>query len=194
MGHNIDHWDRPEVVNKRAFEADINDYVRQHTRGEGGHGLNGPIRWIDHVCDNREDAMEYIRSHDRGWYDQLAVKYYEYPKLEPTKTMLTLQDRLRTEQEKRVTYAQAHAVSAFKAEYIGCPECGSKLKRALLKGNSCPLCHTEMRSKTTMEALQRYDANIKDLQQKIKAEERKMQEKMRKQAKVMWLIKTEYHT
>lgn len=195
MSHNIDHWDRPENVNKKAFEADINDYVRQHTRGEGGHGLDSPIRWIDHVCDNREDAMEYIRSHDRGWYDQLAVKYYDYPKLEPSKTMLGLQERLKAEYEKRAAYAAAHAVSTFKAEYIGCPECGSKLKRTLLKGsNRCPLCGTELRSKTTMETLQRYDANIKDLQARIKDEERKMQEKMRKQAKVMWLIKTEYHT
>lgn len=194
MGHNIDHWQKPENVNKKAFEADINDYVRQHTLGEGGHGLDSPIRWIDHICDNYEDALEYIRSHDRGWYDQLAVKYYDYPKLEPTKTMITLQERLKAEREKRVAYAAAHAVSTFKAEYIGCPECGSKLKRTLLRGNSCPLCHAEMRSKTTMETLQRYDANCEELSKKIKEEERKMQEKMRKQAKVVWLIKTEYHT
>lgn len=194
MSHNIDHWVRPENVNKKAFEADINEYVRQHTRGEGGHGLDSSIRWIDHICDNREDAMEYIRSHDKGWYDQLAVKYYDYPKLEPTKTMLALQERLRAEQEKRVAYAAAHAVTTFKAEYIGCPECGSKLKRTLLRGNACPLCRAEMRSKTTMETLQRYDANCAELSKKIKEEERKMQGKMRKQAKVMWLIKTEYHT
>lgn len=194
MSHNIDYWDRQECVNKKDFEEDINNYVRQHTRGEGGHGLDSPIRWIDHICDNREDAMEYIRSHDKGWYDQLAVKYYSYPKLEPTKTMLTLQERLRAEQEKRVAYAAAHAVTTFKAEYIGCLECGSKLKRTLLRGNSCPLCRAEMRSKTTMETLQRYDANCAELSKKIKEEERKMQEKMRKQAKVMWLIKTEYHT
>ena len=194
MGHNIDHWQKPENFDKKVFEAGINDYVRQHTLGEGGHGLDSPIRWIDHICDNYEDALEYIRSHDRGWYDQLAVKYYDYPKLEPTKTMITLQERLKAEREKRVAYAAAHAVSTFKAEYIGCPECGSKLKRTLLRGNSCPLCHAEMRSKTTMETLQRYDANCDELAKKIKAEERKMQEKMRKQAKVVWLIKTEYHT
>lgn len=194
MSHNFNYWTCPENVDKKAFADDINDYVRQHTRGEGGHGLDGPIRWLNHVCDNYDDAMEYIQSHDKDNYDQLAVKYYSYPKLEPTKTMLTLQERLRTEQAKRVAYAQAHAVSTFKAEYIGCPECGSKLKRPLLKSNSCPLCHAEMRSKTTMETLHRYDANIKDLQQRIKAEERKLQEKTRKQAKVMWLVKTEYHT
>lgn len=108
--------------------------------------------------------------------------------------MLTLQERLRAEHEKRVAYAAAHAVSTFKAEYIGCPACGSKLKRTLLKGNSCPLCHSEMRSKTTMDTLQRYDANCAELSKRIKEEERNMQEKMRKQAKVMWLIKTEYHT
>ena len=194
MSHNIDYWNEPENVNKKAFADDIDNYVRQHTRGEGGHGLSDPIRWLDHVCNNREDAMDYIKRHDKGWYDQLAVKYYDYPKLEPTKTMLTLQERLRAEQTKRVAYAQAHAVSTFKAEYISCPECGSKLKRPLLKSNSCPLCHAEMRSKTTMETLQRYDANIKELQRKVKEEELKMQEKMRKQAKVMWLVKTEYHT
>ena len=194
MSHNIDYWDKPENANKEPVEYNINSYVKHHTYEEGGHGLDRPIRWIDHICANREDAMEYIRSHDKGWYDQLAVKYYDYPKLEPSKAMLTLQERLRAEQAKRVAYAAAHDVSTFKAEYVGCPECGSKLKRALLRGNSCPLCHAEMRSKTTMETLQRYDGNMKEIQSRMKEEERKMQEKARKQAKVMWLIKTEYHT
>lgn len=194
MAHNVDYWVRPEKVNKKAFEAEINERVSHITWEEGGHGLVQPIRWIDRVCDNREDAEEYIRSNDRKWYDQLAVKFLEYPKLEPSKTMLSLQDRLRNEREKQSAYAKAHSVSSFKAEYVGCPECGSKLKRTLLRGESCPLCRAELRSKTTVDTLHRYENNILELVKKINAEERKMQEKRKKDAKVMWLIKTEYHT
>ncbi len=194
MSHNINYWEYPENVNKRTCEAEINEYVRRHTYEEGGHGLDSPIRWINHVCDNRDDAKAYIESHDKGWYDQLAVMFYEYPKLDPTKTMTTLQSRLRAEIDKRNAYAQAHSIASFKAEYVGCPECGSKLKRELLRGNSCPLCKAELRSKTTMDTLKRYDGNISDLQKEIKAEERKMQEKQRKKAKITWLVKTEYHT
>ena len=79
MSHNFNYWTCPENVDKKAFVEDINDYVRQHTRGEGGHGLDGPIRWLNHVCDNYDNAMEYIQSHDKDNYDQLAVKYYSFP-------------------------------------------------------------------------------------------------------------------
>ena len=40
-------------------------------------GQIGAIRFADTICKNREEAHKWIEEHDRGWYDQLAVKYKE---------------------------------------------------------------------------------------------------------------------
>lgn len=193
MGHQIEHRYYKENVDKKRVQADLDNYVRCHCWQEGSSGLNAPIRWLDHICDNSEDAMEYIKSHDKGWYDQLAVKYREYQPIEPSATLLALQKRWKAENEKKSAYEQAHSVRSFKAEFVGCPSCGSKLKKDLLRGESCPLCRTELRSKTTMETLARYESNLRDLSKKISAEQKKMEQKNLKKSTVKWLVKIEFH-
>ena len=192
--HNIERYTYNENVDRKKVESELSTYVSHETWREGGGGLPSPIRWLDIVCSNYEKALQYIEDHDKGWYDQLAVKFREYPKLEPSKTMISLDERRKNELSKKVEYAKAHSVSTFKAEYIGCPECGSKLKKALLRGENCPLCRAELRSKTTMETLKRYDNNVHELDEKIKAERLKMEQKNIAKASIKWLVKIEYHT
>ena len=194
MGHEIRYLEYGDPINKRAVEAEINEFVKHRCFEEGGSGLPGPICWLERLCANREEAREYIDSRDTGRYDQLAVKFRRYEKLAPSKTLLSLRERMQKELDKKAEYAKNHSVSTFKAEYVGCPECGSKLKRTLLKGESCPLCRAELRGKTTVDTLARYEANIHDLQKQIKDEERKLEEKNLKNSKIMWLVKIEYHT
>lgn len=192
--HNIHQRVYDENVNKKAVQAEWDNHVRRECWQEGASGLDQPIRWIDHVCENQEEAEKYITSHDKGWYDQLAVKFRSYPTLAPTKALEELKRRLASEQNKKYNYAVAHSIVTFKAEFVGCPNCGSKLKRTLLKDNSCPLCRTDLRSKTTIETLERYEHNIQHLRKQIKAEERKIEERNRKKAVIKWLVKIEYHT
>lgn len=40
-----------------------------------GCGLYKPIRIIDRVFKDFEDARLFIEDHDSGWYDNLMVKY-----------------------------------------------------------------------------------------------------------------------
>ena len=194
MGHNIHHRVYDENVNKKDVQAYWDKYASMEDWQEGCSGLVRDIRWIDHICKDREEAEAYIESHDRKWYDQLAVKFREYPSIEPSKTLLSLRQRRSAESLKYQEYAKSHSVSTFKAEYIGCPSCGSKLKRTLLKSESCPLCRAELRSKTTIETLDRYSKNITELDKQIITEEKKLDEKNIKKAKIKWLVKIEYHT
>ena len=191
MGHAIEHYEFDVMKDKKIIEREMNN--RAIEDGDYHSGLNKSIRWLDHICEDRDQAYNYIDSHDKGWYDQLAVKFREYPKCEPTKALLNLKERMQKEREKRDTYEKAHSIAAFKVEYIGYPNCGSKLKRTLLRGNMCPLCGTELRSKTTMETIQRYNENIKKIAQQIKEEERKINKKNEKNSKIKWLVKIEYH-
>lgn len=191
MGHAVEYFEYNVTESQKDIWEELNDIAVRE--GDYHSGLNQNIRWIDYICEDREKAYEYIEKNDKGWYDQLAVKFRVYPKTEPTKTLLNFQERLKKEKAKRDTYEKAHSIASFKIEYIGCPKCGSKLKRTLLYGNSCPLCRTELRSKTTMETLKRYDGNIKNISQLIKEEERKINKKNEKNSRVKWLVKIEYH-
>lgn len=191
MGHSIEYFTYDVNTDKKVITAEVNDVAAQY--GDYHSGLNSPIRWIDVVCEDERKAYEYLQANDKGWYDQLAVKFREYPKDEPTKTLLTLKERLNKEREKKKAYENAHSISSFKIEYIGCPYCGSKLKRRLLRGNSCPLCRTELRSKTTMETLKRYDENIEKISNQIIEEERNINKRNVKNSKIKWLVKIEYH-
>lgn len=192
MSHEIKYLSYNAEIPKGRIEAEIHHYVSCRTVEEGGHGLNDPIQWKDNVFDNYDAAYEYIESINRP-YDQIAVKYRVYPKIEPSATMLNLQRRLEAERTKRVEYAAQHSIKTFKADYVGCPCCGSKLKRELLKGEKCVLCNTDLRGKTTLDTLERYSNNIEDLTKKIKEEKRKLEAKMVKSSKLLWLVKIEYH-
>lgn len=193
MSHEIKYLTYDEKISKGQIEAEINHYVSGRTIEEGGHGLNDPIRWHEKtICDDYDRACDFLKDLDRP-YSQLAVRYRVYPKIEPSATLTNLEARLSAERQKRVDYAKKHSVSTFKADYIGCPKCGSKLKKELLPGENCPLCRGDLRGKTTLDTLAKYAQNIEELTDKIVAEKRKIQEKMIKKSTVKWLVKIEYH-
>ena len=74
MGHNVKHLDYHCSVSQRQVQKRLDNYVACEDWQEGASGLPNPIRWIDRLCKSRDEAMEYIKSHDRGWYDCLAVQ------------------------------------------------------------------------------------------------------------------------
>lgn len=81
MAHNIRFFDYHCSRSQRQVQKSLDNYVACEDYEEGATGLPQPIRWIDHLCKNRDEATEYIASHDRGWYDCLAVKYKESRKI-----------------------------------------------------------------------------------------------------------------
>ena len=75
MAHNVDYFDYHCSCSQRKVSKELDGFVAHADYQEGAVGLPQPIRWIDHMCKNRDEAHDYIESHDRGWYDCLAVKY-----------------------------------------------------------------------------------------------------------------------
>lgn len=75
MAHNTKHLDYHCSVSQKQVQKKLDYYVATEDYQEGASGLPQPIRWINHLCKNRDEAMEYIESHDRCWYDCLAVQY-----------------------------------------------------------------------------------------------------------------------
>ncbi len=190
MSHNIRYFEyKAEKFNKKKVEKDLNTFVRQATREEGGSGLGSPIRWLNDIADNYEDAQDHIDKVDRGWYDQIAMRYRVSikPTTQAYKKLLAqwkeINDKL-LEMQNTVHY------KSVKSAFVGCKECGSKLATKYIRTNRCPLCGKDLRPATTLNTIERLKAKQKELDKKITEAERKASAK----APLMWLIKIEYHT
>lgn len=192
--HNIEHYTYSENVNKSKVEAELNNHVSYETRREGGGGLNSPIRWINDICNSKEEAEVYIRNHDKGWYDQLAVMYREVPLGDPTKKIQDLKTKLNETRTKYNEMQRKVVFQDFKSDFVGCKNCGSKLSTKYLKSNGCPLCGNDMRSQTTLNSLARLKEKGIALEQQLNEEVNKVRMKNVKKGTIKWLVKIEYHT
>lgn len=179
----------PVKISKNTIKSEIYESHYQE------RGAMEPVfldfKWMENkVCDNYEDAKEYINSLNLYRKFNVAVKF-KNPLTEPkeTSSMKTLLRRIAETEEKLIQYEKNHSVTTFKAEYIGCPDCGSKLKRELLKTDKCPLCGTDMRSKTTTETLSGYRIKIKELKKQYNTEYKKALEKVK--TEICWLVEAE---
>ena len=184
--HNICYREYPENTPKQKI---IDDVVKTVSRSGDGYGTDR-ITFRDVVCDNISVAQTYINDNDNAFYGGLAVKYYDFSNVKNNKKVEELEKKISETLVKKNEFAVAHSVKSQKAAFIGCPRCGSKLSRERLYGNNCPLCGKELRAQSTLERLKGYDNRISEYKKQIAQE----QLKNKKKAKVMWLVKFEYHS
>lgn len=194
MSHNIEYYTYPATKKQTAIESELQAYAKRKTYEEGGGGLPRSIRWLDFVCDNYESAKAFIESKDRGWYDQLAVKYKHFDKPITSKKLTELEAQLSEARNKLRELESKVAFTEFKAQYISCKNCGSKLNKDYIKRNNCVVCGYDMRPDTTKNAIARLKDKVKTLETAIREEARKVAQKKAKEAKEYWLVKIEYHT
>lgn len=194
MSHNIEYYTYPATKKQKAIESELQSYAVRKTYEEGGGGLPRSIRWIDSVCDDYESAKSFIERNDKGWYDQLAVKYNHFDKPITSKKLAELEAQLSDTRKKLRELESKVAFTDFKAQYISCKNCGSKLNKDYIKRNNCVVCGYDMRSDTTKNAIARLKDKVKTLENAVREEARKVAQKKAKEAKVYWLVKIEYHT
>lgn len=192
--HNVEYGEYEENVNKKRVQEYWDNYAAREDWEEGCSGLNGNIRWINYICESRDEAYEYIEAHDNGWYDQVAVKFKEYPEFKHTKKYDTLVDKLGEVQKKFNALESKVHYAGVVSKFIGCKKCGSKIASAYIKSNYCPVCGEDLRPATVLKTVNNYKEKISQLQKEIKEEGKKIQKKMEKQATIKWLTKIEYHT
>ena len=185
--HNIEHHVYPENVNKNKVFTELNDYVEHECWQEGGS--LGAIRWENYpILETRKEAEDWIQKHDRGWYDNLAVRFKSPIKMNNEKTKQLAEETRKTCQEYRQRSAKLYKDTVTSA-YIGCKSCGSKLSREHLKTNNCPLCHAELRPEHMLKSVA---AAFNKYERAVKAENEYIQKHSKKE--ICWLVKIEYHT
>lgn len=185
--HNIHYWDFEEKCNRSFVLEDVEDYAKSN-----GDGYSGPLKWHDEVppLKNRDAAEEWIKQHDKGWYDDHAVRYYDYSKAKDTKKIAELKARESDMVSKLNNYRLEHSVTRFKAEYIGCSSCGSRISRKHLRSDYCPVCRADLRSAGVIAKQKEYEDKLVGLRDKIKEET----EKQTGNRTVRWLVKFEFHS
>lgn len=187
MSHNIGYLTCTDPVNKASVIADIAEIAERDGDGYASH-----MTWHDSVqpFETEEEAHEFIKAHDNGWYDDHAVRFYDYSKAQKTPKIAELEARANELMKAKMQYIKDHSVQRLQAKYIGCPKCGSRLSKSHLRGAKCPLCYTDLRSETTIKKIEWYEQKIEDCRKRQEAERMKQ----KKSRRVMWLVKYEYHS
>lgn len=192
MSHHIEYFDYDISKNPKDIEANLANYVQHETWQEGGS--MSPIRWLKQSpLPDRNAAEQFIKRHDKRWYDCLAVRYKE-----PVMTQ-AIRDAQKAEAAAWKKYndlGNEIYVTTLTSEFISCKVCKSKLNRKMLAipkigipKNVCPVCHAELRPKSTLERIDR----AKMAAEKASEHTNEVARKSKKQ-KVRWLVKIEYHT
>lgn len=188
--HNIEHRSYMENINRDWVQRELDHYVAVADYQEGCTGLGRTIRWLDSlpVYPDYAAAEKAIDANDKGWYDCLAVRYYEPERSYHSDKLEQLQKKYR---DLLDAYHEKNSVWAkeLKAEYVSCRKCGSKLKREYIRTNACPLCRADLRSESTLKA-------VEAAKQRYEKARKTCDEYLAKHAKknVKWLVKIEYHT
>lgn len=195
MGHSIQYYTFDINKDKKEILAIVNEdaIYNSDNRSE----LPSPIRYIENkVYEDEEAAMEAIENLDKGWYDQLAVKFYSYKKAKETKTISNLKVRIETHKTNLETYKNTNAIKNRKSQFAGCSNCGSKINKEYINDygynwNKCPLCNEDLSSNTVKKSIESKIAKIEEMSNSLKEMIKENNKKGAKTTK--WLVKTEFH-
>lgn len=186
MGHEIKYFVCSPTQSRASIMDEIQNYARRY-----GDGYASYVTWHDNVAplDSYDDAKNFIEQRDNGNYSDHAVRYYDYSGIPETNKIKNIREQITDLSKARAEWIKSHSVKSQKAQYIGCHKCGSKLSKEHLRGESCPLCGTDLRSGYILEKIEWYNNKIRLCYDAIEAEKKKQKNK----AKIMWLVKFEFH-
>lgn len=188
MSHNIEYGIYAENVDKKKVQTYWDQHAAHADRHEGCTGLYQDIRWLPDICASEADAYDMIERKDRGNYDQLAVRFRAAAT--PSAKLKDLNARLGDTRNALFMLEQDIHYSHTTAKFVSCKRCGSALSRTHLKSNFCPMCGNDLRPQSVRDKVARAKEKVKKLEQQIRDEEKKNNQK----GKLFWLVKVEYHT
>lgn len=160
--------------------AEISEAIRANADLEEFPNMGESVMPIKHMMPNiifgsHEEAEETLNRLFPKWSRKynVAVAYYDVTAATGTKKLQNLKFRLEKEKGKLQSYTEKTDCKNFKAKLITCSSCESKINKDYIKGSRCPVCRTDLRSKTVIDTTKRYRENIRDLTKKVEAEQKK---------------------
>lgn len=195
MGHSIQFYTFDVNENKNKITGIANEDAIYES--DSRSGLSSEIRFIENnIYEDKEKAHEAIEKLDKGWYDQLAVKFYEYAKVKDTKKILNLEDNIAKKNQELNEYRNKNAIKNRKSKLVSCPKCESKINKNYVSDlshnwNNCPLCSENLSSETVKKSIANKILKIDEMSNNLVSLKKENNKKGKKTVK--WLVKTEYH-
>lgn len=191
MGHAIDYIrvDKKKDILPAAQRYAAENVDRQEDPAGSYHGHltvhDSPI------LDSAQDAYDWIRSVDRGFYDDHAVQFKDCDSLKPTKEMLAIRGRAQDNRMKKREYSLSHGLAQLhKSQYVSCKACGSRLAMKYMDTrNRCPVCGKTLLPQYVLDRLKKFDEDEEALHKKYE----ELNKKRKDRAPVRWLVKVEVH-
>lgn len=198
MSHSINYAVYERNVSRKAVLAEIQEEVMHEDWQQGGWYPDGQLKWHeDHVFETQEDAERFLERYE-GKYDDHAVLFRNTDRISVKKSAeeTKLEERLNRLKAELSAIEGGAAISNRKSAFIGCPSCGSKLERVGLYrkfGNVCPICSTDLRSKTDRNRIAAKKKGIRETEKRLEQKRYEMKVKASRSAPICWLVKYEYH-
>lgn len=164
--------------------AQIGTSVRHNSDLEEFPNMGDCINEIKLLDNTIYGDVDQARDHINDKYDSwsrkynVAVAFKDTSKAKSTIKIINLEQRIDKEREKLDSYKNAHSVNNYKAKLVGCPKCGSKINKDYVHRDRCPLCGQDLRSRTTIKTINRYNSKIKELEKQVKEEKSKQNKKL----------------
>lgn len=172
----------------------VGDCNKDPFEGGVGTGVNPITFYEDKIYDDLIAAEEAIKLKDKGWYDSLAVLYYDTNNLPSTKQIEDLERRIKNEKDSVDKLYASNAINKRKSKTTTCTKCESRINNSYISDkihnfNKCPVCGNDLSSSTYIETLNHKKQKITELQKELNNRRRKNVTK----GKVKWLVKSEVH-
>lgn len=197
MGHMIDYFEFKKTENlkedKNLIYGEVSEWGEYESDSKNYHG-NLKFK-TDTIFDNWNKAMEFLGKYE-GKYEDVAVVFKDFEN-KGTAKIERLKDKIKTLSEQKKNYEQKNLLGNRKSKTIACPKCKSVLNIKYLtssneKAHYCPLCATELLSRTVVERNEKFVRDINKINEEIKNETEKENRKQ-KNFKLKWLVKVEVH-
>ena len=193
--------DYPADVDRREVYSAFNYQILHSTWDEGGHALDG-ITWLwDYSpLKNADKAKEFLEkrlfaSRHTGT-NGIAVRYLQAPGQKESKALKDLHAKRAVAAAHLLKLDREIYPASLSTTFFSCRECGSRINREKFLGkgltnhNMCPVCGKDLRPSTTLKRIERAQATVDKLDEKITAEQNRLNEKY---GEVRWLVMAKYH-
>lgn len=180
-------------INKKCDEWGDHNCDLEERGGVTGIGLGYPLCFSDMTFDNYDSAYKYLDNEPA--YSQKAVKYRVYPKIEKTKKVTDLEDRLNRAKERLAELNKPH-YKGVTIKSVKCKCCGSSLATAYCGksyDNHCPICRSDLRPQSKLDQINACECLVTRLQKELKDEQKKAEQKARNKSVLRWAVRCEVH-
>lgn len=192
--------DYPADVDRREVYSALNYQILHSTWDEGGHALDG-ITWL---WDSAPLANEYkakdflvkrLFAGNRTGTSGIAVRYLQAPVQMESKTLKDLQTKRAVAAAHLLKLDREIYPASLSTTFFSCKACGSRINREqflnqrAININVCPVCGKDLRPATVLKRIERAQAAVDKLNEKITAEQNRVNQK---HGEFRWLVMAKY--